>query len=178
MARVAMPVANDFEDSEFTVPFDRLKNAGHEVVVVGSKVGEIVIGKHGQSRATVDVTAHGLDPDYFDSVVVPGGYSPDHLRLDRDIVAFVRKFFETGRPVAAICHGPQLLIEADVVKHRHVTSWPSIRTDLVNAGAKWVDRDVVVDRNLITSRKPDDLDAFCNEILAHLEGREPSRATG
>jgi protease I len=174
-----MPVAEDFEDSEFTVPFDRLKNAGHEVVVIGSKAGEIVIGKRGQSRATIDRTAHGLNPDDFDALVIPGGYSPDHLRLDQDVVSFVRRFYETGKPVAAICHGPQLLIEADVVDGKTVTSWPSVRTDLKNAGAKWVDREVAVDGNLITSRKPDDLEAFSNEILARLHRHEErSRATG
>jgi protease I len=163
-----MPVAEDFEDSEFTVPFDRLKNAGHEVTVFGSKAGEIVVGKRGQARATVERVASGLDPDDFDALVIPGGYSPDHLRLDEDVVAFVRRFYETGKPVASICHGPQLLIEADVVKGRRMTSWPSIRTDLVNAGAKWVDCEVAVDGNLITSRKPADLDAFCDQILDHL----------
>ena len=168
MARVAMPLAQDFEDSEFTVPFDRLKNAGHEIVVIGSKAGEIVTGKHGQARATIDRVAGDLEPSEFDALVIPGGYSPDHLRLDKDVVSFVREFHATGNPVAAICHGPQLLIEAGIVRGRKLTSWPSVHTDLVNAGAKWVDREVVADHNLITSRKPDDLEAFCDEILAHL----------
>lgn len=168
MARVAMPVAQDFEDSEFTVPFDRLKNAGHEVTVFGSKAGEIVTGKHGQARATIDRVAADIEPDDFDTLVIPGGYSPDHLRLDENVVAFVRRFYETGKPVAAICHGPQLLIEADVVKGRRLTSWPSVRTDLRNAGAKWVDCEVAVDGNLITARKPADLEAFCDQILDHL----------
>jgi len=175
-----MPLAADFEDSEFTVPFDRLKNAGSEVVVIGCKAGEIVIGKRGQARATIDRAAADLNPDDFDALVIPGGYSPDHLRLDEDVVAFVRDFFATGKPVAAICHGPQLLIEAEVVKGRTLTSWPSIRKDLMNAGAKWVDREVVVDGTLITSRKPADLDAFCDEVLARLHGDEQrhSRAIG
>lgn len=176
MARIAMPLAQDFEDSEFTVPFDRLKNAGHEIVVFGSKAGEIVIGKRGQARATIDRVASDLDPKEFDALVIPGGYSPDHLRLDRDVVSFVRVFAATGKPVAAVCHGPQLLIEADVVKGRKVTSWPSVRTDLVNAGAKWVDREVVIDDNLITSRKPEDLEAFCGAILSHLDGSQEHRA--
>ena len=180
MTRIAMPLAADFEDSEFTVPFDRLKNAGSEVVVIGCKAGEIVIGKRGQARATIDRAAADLNPDDFDALVIPGGYSPDHLRLDEDVVAFVRDFFATGKPVAAICHGPQLLIEAEVVKGRTLTSWPSIRKDLMNAGAKWVDREVVVDGTLITSRKPADLDAFCDEVLARLHGDEQrhSRAIG
>jgi len=180
MTRIAMPLAADFEDSEFTVPFDRLKNAGSEVVVIGCKAGEIVIGKRSQARATIDRAAADLNPDDFDALVIPGGYSPDHLRLDEDVVAFVRDFFATGKPVAAICHGPQLLIEAEVVKGRTLTSWPSIRKDLMNAGAKWVDREVVVDGTLITSRKPADLDAFCDEVLARLHGDEQrhSRAIG
>jgi protease I len=180
MARIAMPLASDFEDSEFTVPFDRLKHDGNDVVVIGRKAGEIVIGKRGQARATIDHAAAGLKPDDFDAVVIPGGYSPDHLRMDEDVVAFVRDFFATGKPVAAICHGPQLLIEAEVVKGHTLTSWPSIRKDLINAGAKWVDREVVVDGTLITSRKPADLDAFCNEVLACLRGAEQrhSRAVG
>jgi len=180
MARVAMPLAQDFEDSEFTVPFDRLRNAGVDVVVIGRKGGEIVTGKRGQARATIDHAASGLNPDDFDAVVIPGGYSPDHLRLADDVVAFVRDFFAAGKPVAAVCHGPQLLIEAEVVRGRTLTSWPSIRKDLINAGAKWVDREVVVDGTLITSRKPADLDAFCDEILARLRGAEQrhSRAAG
>ena len=179
MARVVMPLAQDFEDSEFTVPFDRLKNAGHEIVVLGTKAGDIVTGKRGQARATIDRVARDLHPDECDAMVIAGGYSPDHLRLDADVVAFVREFHASGRPVAAICHGPQLLIEAGVVSGAKLTSWPSVRTDLMNAGAKWTDREVVVDDNLITSRKPADLDAFCDEILAHLpESAERRRATG
>lgn len=176
MARVAMPVAQDFEDSEFTVPFDRLKNAGHDITVLGSKAGEIVIGKHGQARATVDQTAAEIDLDDFDAVVIPGGFSPDHLRTDEDVVAFVRRFYETGRPVAAICHGPQLLIEAGVVNGKRLTSAPSVHTDLKNAGARWVDCEVAVDGNLITSRKPADLEAFCDQILHQLRG-ETARET-
>lgn len=168
MAAIAMPVAEDFEDSEFTVPFDRFKNAGHEVTVIGRKAGEIVIGKRGQSRATVDKVAADVDPSDFDALVIPGGYSPDHLRLDEDVVSFVRRFHDTGKPVAAICHAPWLLIEANVVDGRRVTSWPSMRTDLRNAGAQWVDQEVVIDGNLITSRKPADLEAFCNAILERL----------
>jgi protease I len=163
-----MPLAEGFEDSEFTVPFDRLKNTGHEVTVIGRKAGEIVIGKRGQARATIDRVAADVAPDDFEALVIAGGYSPDHLRTDEDMVAFVRRFYETGKLVAAICHGPQLLIEAGVVKGRRLTSWPSVRTDLRNAGAEWVDREVVVDGNLITSRKPEDLEAFCDQILSRL----------
>jgi protease I len=172
MARVAIPLAEDFEDSEFTVPFDRLKESGHEITVIGPKAGEVVTGKRRSSRATIDRAPVQLGADDFDAMVIPGGYSPDHLRIHPDVVSFVRDFVESGKPVAAVCHGPQLLIEAEVVNGRTMTSWPSVRKDLQNAGAHWVDREVVVDGNLITSRKPEDLDAFCREILGRL-GESP-----
>ena len=176
MARIAIPLADDFEDSEFTVTVDRLTNAGHEVLVFGTKAGEIVTGKQRQARATVEHEAGDLEVDEFDALVIPGGYSPDHLRLDEHVVRFVRRFHDSGQPLAAICHGPQLLIEADVVRGRTLTSWPSIRRDLENAGATWVDDTVVVDGNLITSRNPGDLDAFNGEILRQLRGMPKAAA--
>jgi protease I len=175
MARIAIALAEDFEDSEFTVPADELKNAGHELTVFGEKAGEIVTGKKRQARATIEHTAADLDPSEFDALVIPGGYSPDHLRTDQDVVDFVKRFAATGKPVAAICHGPQLLIEADVVRGRTLTSYPAVRTDLKNAGAKWVDQAVVVDGNLITSRKPADLDAFNAAILESLDHPHKAR---
>lgn len=168
MARIAMPVAAGFEDSEFTVPHQRLRDAGHEVVVFGAKAGEAVEGKRGRATAHVERTAGELDPAGFDALVIPGGHSPDHLRTDTDVVDFVRRFCASGKLVAAVCHGPQLLIEADAVEGRTLTSWPSVRKDLENAGAHWVDREVVEDGPLVTSRKPDDLDAFCRAILERL----------
>jgi len=170
MANIAMLLAQDFEDSEFTVPFDRAKELTHQVTVIGSKAGEVVVGKRRQAKATADAAARDADPKSFDALVIPGGYSPDHLRLDEYAVSFTRQCVESGMLVAAICHGPQLLIEAEVVKGRTLTSWPSVRKDLENAGAKWVNREVVVDENLITSRKPEDLDAFCEEIFSRLAG--------
>jgi len=168
MAKIAMPVGEGFEDSEFSKPCERLKEAGHEVVTVGVERGERIWGKQGQVMATVDHTPDEVDPTSFDALVIPGGQSPDHLRIEPAIVSFVRRFAETNKPLAAICHGPQLLIEAEVVEGRDVTSWPSVRKDLENAGARWIDRPVVEDGNLITSRRPDDLDAFCDAILARL----------
>lgn len=168
MAKIAMPIAEDFEDVEFTVPRDRLRAAGHEIVTIGAQAGATVAGKRGKEKATVDASAADCDPSAFDALVIPGGYSPDHLRTEESVVTFVRKFLATGRPVAAICHGPQLLIEADGVRGRTLTSWPSVRKDLINAGAAWVDRQVVEDGNLITSRKPDDLEAFSDAILQKL----------
>lgn len=168
MAKIAMPIGEGFEDSEFSEPFERLKDAGHEVVTIGLERGERLWGKHGEAMATVDRVPDDADPTTFDALVIPGGQSPDHLRIEPSIVGFVRRFAETGKPLAAICHGPQLLIEAEVVEGRELTSWPSVRKDLENAGARWVDRAVVEDGNLITSRCPDDLDAFCDAILARL----------
>lgn len=168
MAKIAMPIAEDFEDVEFTVPRDRLRAAGHEIVTIGAQAGATVAGKRGKEKATVDASAADCDPSAFDALVIPGGYSPDHLRTEESVVTFVRTFLATGRPVAAICHGPQLLIEADGVRGRTLTSWPSVRKDLINAGAAWVDRQVVEDGNLITSRTPDDLEAFSDAILQKL----------
>lgn len=167
-AQIAMPVGPNVEDAEFTVPCERLRDAGHEVIIFGPRAGEEIHGKRGQITVTTERAATDLDPARVTALVIPGGYSPDHLRTDDSTVGFVRRFCMTGKVVAAICHGPQLLIEADVVRGRTLTSWPSIRTDLENAGARWVDREVVVDGNLITARKPDDLDAFCRTLLAHL----------
>ena len=168
MAKIAIVVGEGFEDSEFQVPFDRLKQAGHEIDVMGLHPGKEVQGKRGQSTARIDISADASNPDHYDALIIPGGYSPDHLRTDKDIVAFVQGFMNIGKPVAAICHGPQLLIEAGCVKGRTLTSWSSVKTDLVNAGATWVDQEVVLDKNLITSRSPDDLDAFCDDIEAAL----------
>ena len=170
MAHIAVPLANDFEDSEFTVPAERLRAAGHRITVIGRAAGDRVTGKRGKARVAVDASAEDVDPDDFDALVIPGGYSPDHLRTVPSVVSFVRRFCATGKLVAAVCHGPQLLIEADAVRGRTTTSWPSVRKDLENAGARWVDREVVEDGNLVTSRKPDDLDAFSEAILRRLGG--------
>jgi len=169
MSKIAVPLAEDFEDAEFSVPVERLCDANHEVVVIGAEAGGEVEGKRHRVIVGLDVAADTVDPSDFDMLLIPGGYSPDHLRTDPAVVSFVRRFCETGRSVAAICHGPQLLIEADAVRGRRLTSWPSVRKDLENAGATWVDREVVVDGNLITSRKPEDLDAFCDAVVHALE---------
>lgn len=170
MATVAIPLAEEFEDAEFSEPCQRLQELGHEVVVIGVEKDRMLRGKRGEASVRTDTDAEGLAVGAFDALLIPGGHSPDHLRTDPHIVDFVRRFWDTGRLVAAICHGPQLLIEADVVRGRELTSWPSVRKDLENAGAKWLDRPVVDDGQLITSRKPDDLDAFCDAIAARLGG--------
>ncbi len=175
MARVAIIVDDQFEDSEFKQPYDRLKKAGHEGVVVGLEKGKQLKGKRGKVKAKADAAASEVSPDEFDALVIPGGYSPDHLRTDARMVALTRDMVGSGKPVAVVCHGPWMLAEADVARGRTLTSWPSIRTDLVNAGAHWVDREVVEDGNLITSRTPDDLPAFCDALLKQLESRAPAR---
>ena len=169
MAKVAFVLADDFEDSEFRVPYDRLREAGHEITVIGTEAGKEVEGKRGKETFTPEATPDQVSPEEFDALVVPGGYSPDKLRTNEGVVKFVQGFFAADKPVAAICHAGSLLVEADAVRGRQVTSWPSVRTDLVNAGAEWVDREVVEDGNLITSRNPDDLDAFTAAILGRLE---------
>ncbi len=176
MAKIAIIVGEGFEDSEFQVPFDRLRKAEYEIDIMGTESGNEVRGKRGKSVVHIDVSAHASYPDHYDLLIIPGGYSPDYLRTNKDIVAFVQGFMNSGKPVAAICHGPQLLIEADSVKGRTLTSWPSIKTDLINAGANWIDKNLVIDANLITSRMPDDLDVFCDEIEQVLQNPPSHRS--
>lgn len=168
MARIAFVLGEDFEDSEFRKPYDALKDAGHQIDVLGAQGSEKVKGKKGKEEVKLDGAVTGKDASSYDALVIPGGYSPDHLRTDKDVVRFVGSFARANKLIAAVCHGPQLLIEADAVEDKTMTSWPSVHTDLVNAGAKWVDKEVVVDGKLITSRKPDDLPAFSKAILDQL----------
>jgi protease I len=168
MASIAVVIDSDFEDSEFEEPARCLKEAGHSLTLVGKQKGKEIEGKQHESRATVECTPSDVTAEEFDALLIPGGYSPDKLRTDEDIVGFVRAFHTSGKLIAAVCHGPSLLVDADAVRGHRLTSWPSIRRDLTNAGGNVVDEEVVVDGNLITSRKPDDLPAFCEAILAHL----------
>jgi protease I len=176
MSRIAMLVAPMFEDSEFRIPFDRLRAAGHEVDIVGLEADADVVGKRGKERVRTDKSVREVSYQDYDALVIPGGYSPDHLRTDVDAVRLTRSMALANKPVAAVCHAPWMLIEADVTDGRMVTSWPSVRTDLLNAGARWMDREVVVDGNIITSRKPDDLAAFSSAILHQLADGVPERA--
>ncbi|MFO8025401.1 type 1 glutamine amidotransferase domain-containing protein [Thiohalophilus sp.] len=164
MSKLVFIVGEGFEDSEFEVPYAHLKKAGYDIEVMGNQAGVDVHGKKDGTAAHIDIDAEGAYPANYAGMVIPGGFGPDRLRTNEAIVAFVKGFVSTGKPVAAICHGPQLLIEADVVRGRTLTSWPSVRTDLLNAGADWVDEPVVIDGNLITSRNPDDLEPFCQAI--------------
>ncbi len=173
--RVAIIADEMFEDVELRVPRDRLREAGHEVVLVGTEAGRRLTGKKREEVVTTEVGIAEVSAGEFDALVIPGGYSPDRLRTDPRMVLFTREMLETGKVVAAICHAGWMLAEAGVLQDRTVTSWPSIRTDLVNAGAWWVDREVVEDGNLVTARKPADLEAFTGAILRQLAGETPAR---
>lgn len=168
MSRIAFVVAEDFEDSEFRKPYDGLRAAGHEIDIIGAKAGAELHGKKGKETIKTEKAAADVDASSYDALVIPGGYSPDHLRTEEAVVNLVQTIARDGKLVAAVCHGPQLLIEADTVKGRVLTSWPSVKTDLMNAGATWVDEEVHVDGQLITSRKPDDLPAFTQAIVERL----------
>ena len=148
--RVAVLAEEGFEDAELVEPMRALSESDARVVVVGSGSKETYRGKRGQATVKVDTTADKVRAEDFDALVVPGGYAPDKMRLYRPMIDLVRQMVDAGKVVAAICHGPQLLISADVVRGRRVTSWPSVAIDLTNAGAEWVDEAVVQDGNLIT----------------------------
>ena len=167
MARIAILLDDDFEDSEFETPRTTLLEHEHDVDVIGTEVGRQLHGKKG-TVVSVDRSIAEVDPEEYDAVVIPGGYSPDRLRLNEAMVRFTRYLGERGAPVAAICHAGWMLIEAGLANERTLTSWPSLRTDLTNAGARWTDAEVVVDGNLITSRQPDDLPAFTRALLEAL----------
>jgi protease I len=161
--RIAFILAQDFEDSEFEQPYEALRADGHDCVIIGAEAGATVEGKRG-GTATIETSVGDVDAGEFDALVIPGGYSPDHLRSDEGMVDLTRKIADAGKPVAAICHAGWMLVEADLAEGRRVTSYWSIRTDMENAGADWVDEEVVVDGNVITARYPDDLPAFIDAI--------------
>ena len=166
--RVAILAADGFEQSELFEPKKALEEAGAKVSIVSLEAGKIKGWNHKEwgDSVAVDLTVTEANADDFDALQLPGGVmNPDKLRMSKEAVDFVKSFFDAGKPVAAICHAPWTLIEADVVGGRTVTSWASLRTDLENAGAKWVDREVIVDNGLVTSRKPDDLPAFNKKMI-------------
>jgi protease I len=161
--RIACVLADDFEDSELRVPYDAFKGAGHEVVIIGSKAKQKVEGKRGKEKVKTELGIDEARPEELDALFIPGGYSPDKLRADDRFVRFVRAF--AHKPILAICHGPQLLLTAGMVAGRRMTAWKTVQGDLHLAGADVVDDEVVVDGNLVTSRKPEDLPAFTRESL-------------
>jgi protease I len=166
--KVAILVADGFEQVELTGPRQALDDAGAQTQIVSPVKGEVEGWKHYDKgdKFKVDVPLAEADPANFDALLLPGGVAnPDQLRAKPEAVAFVKAFFDAGKPVAAICHGPWTLIETGAVKGRTLTSWPSIKTDLINAGAQWVDREVVTDSGLVTSRKPDDIPAFNEKMI-------------
>jgi protease I len=169
VAKVAFIIDEMFEDSEFKVPYDRVREAGHEAVIIGLESGKKLEGKKGEETVTTELAIADAKAGDFDALVIPGGYSPDKIRGDENMVGLTKSIAAAGKPVAAICHAGWMLAEADLIRGKTVTSWPSIRTDLVNAGAEWVDREVVEDGNIITSRKPDDLEIFSKTLLGQLE---------
>ena len=160
--------AEGIESAELTEPWTAVSDAGHQPVLLSTETGTVQLFEHLDKSETrpVDLAVSTASVDDYAALVLPGGVAnPDALRTDPDAVAFVRAFVESGKPVAAICHAPWTLIEADVVRGRRLTSWPSLQTDLRNAGAEWVDERVVTDGNLITSRKPDDIPVFNSALL-------------
>jgi protease I len=174
--RIAFLVANEgVEQVELTEPWKALDQAGAQLELISIEEGKVQAFDHLDKADTfeVDRTVADADPSDYDGLVLPGGVAnPDFLRMDERAVAFARSFFESGKPVGVICHGPWTLVEADVVRDRTITSWPSLRTDIRNAGGKWVDEEVVVDEGLVSSRRPDDLPAFCAKIVEEFaEGR-------
>lgn len=177
--KIAILATDGVEQVELTKPWEALKNEGAQVDLVSLKSGEIQGVHHDKKGDTfkVDKTVGSVSASDYHGLVLPGGvFNPDALRMEEKAVKFVRDFFKEHKPVAAICHGPWLLVEADVVKGRKVTSWPSVSTDLKNAGAHWVDQECVCDQGLVTSRNPDDIPAFCQKMVEEFaEGKHAAQ---
>ncbi len=166
--KVAILVANGFEQVELTEPREALQEAGAITAIISPEDSEVKGWKHIEwgDKFPVDVALDDADSNDYDALLLPGGVmNPDNLRMNEKAVDFIKEFFTAGKPIAAICHGPWTLIEAEAVRGRTVTSWPSLKTDLRNAGAEWIDREVVVDNGLVTSRKPDDIPAFNDKMI-------------
>jgi protease I len=178
--KVAFVATDGVEQVELTEPWKAVENEGGTPELISIESGEIQGFNHLDKgdRFSVDRPADQAKADDYDGLVLPGGVAnPDRLRTDENVVRFIRAFFEAGKPVAVICHGPWTLVEADVVRGRTLTSWPSLQTDIRNAGGTWVDEEVHVDNGLVTSRKPDDLPAFCDKLVEEIcEGRHDQQA--
>jgi protease I len=176
MNKIAVLIGKDFEDSEYTKPAQAFKESGRQLVHLGLKKGETVTGKKQNTPVKIDMTVDEADPRDFSALLIPGGYSPDNLRAHEGPVRFVELFMETGKPVFAICHGPQLLISAGKLEGRKVTAWKSLIKDIKYAGADFIDKEVVVDGNLVTSRQPADIPAFIEASLKMLESGQAKAA--
>jgi protease I len=169
MSKVAVVITDMFEDVEYTKPAEAFKEAGHQLIHIGLESGATVKGKKNGTPVQIDKTAKEVKVADFDALLIPGGYSPDKLRVDEDVVRFVKEFTESGKLVFSICHAPQLLITAEVIKGRKITGWKSLIQDIKNAGAEFIDQEVVEDGNLISSRSPDDIPAFIKACSARLK---------
>jgi protease I len=165
MSKVAVIITDMFEDSEYTEPAKAFKEAGHQLVHIGLKAGSTVRGKKNQTPVKIDEAVKNVAVRDFDALLIPGGYSPDKLRVDEKAVQFAKEFVESGKPVFVICHAAQLLITADVIRGRKITGWKSVIQDIKNAGAEFIDQAVVKDGNLISSRDPNDLPEFIKASL-------------
>ena len=168
--RIAILVEQDFEDVELTEPLKAMKEVGAQIFIVGSGSQPSYQGKRGKATIKVDIDADKVRAEDFDAIIIPGGYAPDKMRLHQPMIDLVKKAHDLGKVIAAVCHGPQLLISADIVRGRRLTSWPSVAIDLKNAGAIWVDEPLVKDGNIITSRRPSDLPVFNSAIIQALGG--------
>ncbi len=168
MATIAVLIHDGFEDSEYVKPAEAFKDQGHEIICLGLEEGAVVKGKKEGTEVTISRSVAAANPEEYDALLIPGGYAPDKLRAHAEPVDFVEKFFATGKPIFSICHGPQLLISAQVLKGKTCTGYRSIAQDIKNAGAHFVDQEVVVDGNLITSRQPSDIPAFNEACLKAL----------
>ena len=173
--KIACVLGQGFEDSEFRAPYDRLKQEGYQVDVIGLKAGEELKGYKGKETVKADKAIGDVRADDYDALLIPGGQSPDHLRIDKRMVDFVRQFEQAGKLIAAVCHGPQLLMAAHLVKGRTLTAWATVQDDLAQMGATVKDEAVVRDRNWITSRKPEDLKEFSEAIVERLEAEPEAR---
>ena len=172
MRKVLIMVDDGVEDAEFLYPYYRFQEEGYKVVVVASKAKETYAGKHGVPIKS-EISVKEVKVDEYEAIIIPGGRAPDKMRIDKDLVNIVREAYDKGKIIAAICHGPQMLIEADILREKKATCWKSIVTDLKNAGAIFMDAPVVVDGNIVTSRMPADLPEFCKETIKLLKGIKP-----
>jgi len=170
--KIAILATDNFEDSELSEPYARFRDAGFKVLIIGPSAGSEIAGKNSQFKVASDLAVESVSVDDFDALVIPGGYSPDRLRLNPSAVEFTRAFGLSGKPIAAICHAAQLLISAGLVSGRKLTCWPSVKIDVINAGGNYIDEPVVIDGNLITSRKPADLPQFIDAVISSLECEE------